>query len=225
MRTRNGDSMDFSTKPCSRGHWPLSYISKSLLRLAVYSKSQIGKLFPVKCHSWLQWTLHVHVKYLSRFLGRSEITLPRIKYCERGVYLRTLKHCNESRPLMCSGFAMMQCLIQPALPHTLNVCMMQVLGVDPGFLEGGFRCEEEGVHFAHFISFFLNIPWKWNNLVSLRPNYFIFMGYLRTGGGSGGSSEPPEPPLDPPLSIVIILFQKANNKCVDQTVEHCRSAS
>ena len=26
---------------------------------------------------------------------------------------------------------------------------------------------------------FLNIPWKWNNLVSLRPNYFIFMGYLR----------------------------------------------
>ena len=27
--------------------------------------------------------------------------------------------------------------------------------------------------------FFLNIPWKWNNLVSLRPNYFIFKGYLR----------------------------------------------
>ena len=25
----------------------------------------------------------------------------------------------------------------------------------------------------------LNIPWKWNNLVSVRPNYFIFMGYLR----------------------------------------------
>ena len=27
-----------------------------------------------------------------------------------------------------------------------------------------------GVHFADFISFFLNIPWKWNNLVSPRPN-------------------------------------------------------
>ena len=26
---------------------------------------------------------------------------------------------------------------------------------------------------------FFNILWKWNNLVSLRPNYFIFMGYLR----------------------------------------------
>ena len=25
----------------------------------------------------------------------------------------------------------------------------------------------------------LNILWKWNNLVSVRPNYFIFMGYLR----------------------------------------------
>ena len=26
---------------------------------------------------------------------------------------------------------------------------------------------------------FLNILWKWNNLVSVRPNYFIFMGHLR----------------------------------------------
>ena len=25
----------------------------------------------------------------------------------------------------------------------------------------------------------LNILWKWNNLVSLSPNYFIFVGYLR----------------------------------------------
>ena len=31
--------------------------------------------------------------------------------------------------------------------------------------------------------------------VSLRPNYFIFMEYLKTGGGSGGSSESPEPLL------------------------------
>ena len=42
-------------------------------------------------------------------------------------------------------------------------------------------------------------------LVSMRPNYFMFMGYLKTGGGGGdrgvGSSETPEPhpPLDPPL--------------------------
>ena len=56
-----------------------------------------------------------------------------------------------------------------------------------------------GVHFADFISIFLNIPWKQNNLVSVRPNYFIFIGYLKTGGGEGGSSDPPETPLDPPL--------------------------
>ena len=44
-----------------------------------------------------------------------------------------------------------------------------------------------GVRFADFISFFLNIPWKSNNLVSL-----IFIG----GGGSFvGSSQPPEHPL------------------------------
>ena len=35
-----------------------------------------------------------------------------------------------------------------------------------------------------------NIPsWKRNNLVSLRPNYFIFIGYLKTGGEERGSSE------------------------------------
>ena len=30
-------------------------------------------------------------------------------------------------------------------------------------------------------NFFLNIPWKWNNLVSLRPNYFFFMRYSKMG--------------------------------------------
>ena len=43
-----------------------------------------------------------------------------------------------------------------------------------------------GIRFADFTSFFLNIPWKWNNLVSLRSNYFIFIGYLKMGGGGGG---------------------------------------
>ena len=38
-----------------------------------------------------------------------------------------------------------------------------------------------GVRSADIISIFLNIPWKWNNLVSLRPNYFIFIWYLKTG--------------------------------------------
>ena len=57
-----------------------------------------------------------------------------------------------------------------------------------------------GVRFADSISFSLNIPWKWNNLVSLRLNYFIFIGYLKTGEGDGGSSEPLESALDPPLN-------------------------
>ena len=35
--------------------------------------------------------------------------------------------------------------------------------------------------------------------MSLRPNYFIFIGYLKQGAIRWGSKEPPEPPLDPPL--------------------------
>ena len=50
-----------------------------------------------------------------------------------------------------------------------------------------------GVRFADFISYSLNIPWKWNNLVSLRPNYFIFIGYLKTGGGGGARANPLTP--------------------------------
>ena len=50
-----------------------------------------------------------------------------------------------------------------------------------------------GVRFAVFISFFLNIPCKWNNLVSLRPNYFIFIGYFLKNGGRGGVRTPWNP--------------------------------
>ena len=51
-----------------------------------------------------------------------------------------------------------------------------------------------GDRFVDFFSFILNIPWKWNNLVSMRPNYFIFIGYLRTGWVRILWT-----PLDPPL--------------------------
>ena len=55
--------------------------------------------------------------------------------------------------------------------------------------KGGSRISGKGVHiykgawvrFADVISFFLKISWKWNNLVSLRTNYLIFIGYLKTG--------------------------------------------
>ena len=61
------------------------------------------------------------------------------------------------------------------------------------FCRGGSMISRKGVQiykgvgglFADFISFFLNIPWKWNNLVSLRPNNFIFIGYLKMGRGEG----------------------------------------
>ena len=44
------------------------------------------------------------------------------------------------------------------------------------------------------ISFFLNIPRNLNNLVSLRPNYFIFMGYLlKTWGMEGVRANPLNP--------------------------------
>ena len=37
---------------------------------------------------------------------------------------------------------------------------------------------------------FLNILWKWNNLLSVRPNYFIFMGYLRKNEIESEKSKP-----------------------------------
>ena len=50
-----------------------------------------------------------------------------------------------------------------------------------------------GVRFADFTSLFLNILWKWNNLVSPRPNYFIFMGYFKTRGREGIQANPLNP--------------------------------
>ena len=38
-------------------------------------------------------------------------------------------------------------------------------------------------------------------MVSLRPNYFNFMGYFKKEGQEKGSSEAPEPPLGPPLLL------------------------
>ena len=57
-------------------------------------------------------------------------------------------------------------------------------GADRGFLKRGFiYIKEWGFALLILSFFFLNIPWKWNNMVSLRPNYFNFIGYLKGGGG------------------------------------------
>ena len=73
-----------------------------------------------------------------------------------------------------------------------EVTSYQNTGVDPGFLERGFACIKVymGVRFAVFISFFL-----------LRPNYFIFIGYLKTGA-ERGFALPLEPSLDQPHTHV-----------------------
>ena len=51
-------------------------------------------------------------------------------------------------------------------------------------------CKGVGVRFADLIKFLSNTPWKWGNLVSLRPNYFIFIGYLKTGDMEGVRAKP-----------------------------------
>ena len=54
------------------------------------------------------------------------------------------------------------------------------------FWKGAQMCLDKGVRFVDFISVFLKYTMKMNNLVSVRPNYFIFMGYLKTGGRGVG---------------------------------------
>ena len=65
-----------------------------------------------------------------------------------------------------------------------------------------------GVRFTDFISFY-KYPMKMKKLVSLRPNYFIFIGYLKTRRGERGSREPPESPLDPPLNCTMAHLLKS----------------
>ena len=75
-----------------------------------------------------------------------------------------------------------------------------------------FACDKGPKQLRIFspLPLFLNILWKWNNLVSVRPNYFIFMGYLRKMRYNQRSDPPPPPPppthththtfLNPPTS-------------------------
>ena len=42
-------------------------------------------------------------------------------------------------------------------------------------------------------------------MVSLRPNYYIFIGYLKTGVGGGGEGGSSEPPL---TKYCVLIYQK-----------------
>ena len=82
-------------------------------------------------------------------------------------------------------------------------------GADPEFLERGFICIKGWGSFADFIWFFLNTPWKWNNLVLLRPNYFIFVGYLKAGTGRGFDPTP----WTPSGSVTELAFDLDHSHC------------
>ena len=55
-------------------------------------------------------------------------------------------------------------------------------GADPGFLDM-YKWGRGGGSFANFNLFFSKIPFFLK--VLLRPNYFMFIGYLKTGCGEG----------------------------------------
>ena len=83
------------------------------------------------------------------------------------------------------------CLLLSLHPENINVGLLSNrIGVSKQ-CRGGSRISGMGSHMfksvgirlAEFIPFFLNIPWKRNNLVSVRPNYFIFIGFLKRGTG------------------------------------------
>ena len=79
-------------------------------------------------------------------------------------------------------------------------CTYQIVGNPMWWLiclcfgnSGGSRISGKGVHmykvvgflFANFHSFF-----SWNNLASLRPNYYLFIGYLKLGTRKGVWANP-----------------------------------
>ena len=95
------------------------------------------------------------------------------------------------------------------------------------YIRGRSRISVKGFirRFVDSISFFLSIQWKWNNLVSLRPNYFIFIGYLKIRRQEGGLSETPlKPPLDPPLIILQYLCNEELKELftLDPSSLYCR---
>ena len=59
--------------------------------------------------------------------------------------------------------------------------------------KGGSYIKRCGGSFCWFYLIFFSIPWKWNNLVSVRPNYFIYIEYLKNGGGGGVARSPLNP--------------------------------
>ena len=56
----------------------------------------------------------------------------------------------------------------------------------------------------------------------MRPNYFIFMGYLKTGGSEGVQVNHPNPLLHSPLKLAGEGLTAYTSFCVFQTADPCR---
>ena len=62
--------------------------------------------------------------------------------------------------------------------------MLRPTGANPGFLKRGFINIKVWGFALLILSHFPKYPMKKNNLVP-RPNYLIFIRYLKSGGGGG----------------------------------------
>ena len=140
------------------------------------------------------YTQHIHLKKNSR------TSLTRTLLTRRPSKLRSAAGSEFSRYVyaLCTCVSVVVVVFYLIVKYT-SACTCR----------GGSKVSEKGIHiyegvwvrFADFISFFLNIPWKWNNLVSVRPYYFIFIGYLKTGARRG-FERTPRTPSGPPLTLV-----------------------
>ena len=73
-------------------------------------------------------------------------------------------------------------LLEIWLEKSVKDLVANYSGVDPGFLEGGFRCVEEGVRFTDFISFFLKYPMKMKLFGFHETKLFHFHGIFKNWG-------------------------------------------
>ena len=124
-------------------------------------------------------------------------SLMSVLWVAKGPTLLKAENWGSDQPVLMSRqvsiFAVMQ-YVHANLYRMLDSgprCLWRTMqGRNQDFWKGdSYIYEGVGVRFADFISFYLNIPWKWNNLVLPRPNYFIYIGYLKTVVGEGRGLE------------------------------------
>ena len=113
-----------------------------MLLLAFFScLSFLRSIFTIKCPiSKLNYIFFVSFKNVDTNIKRSRLV-------SHSHFMRKIQKKDNTRHTRVRAHT-----------HTHTHTQHSVLRVDPGFLEVGFRCVKEGIRFADFISFFLNIP-------------------------------------------------------------------